>query len=120
MNTPRKPGHFRRYTNGATAAVASGTLLVLRSGASGEVGVAIDDIPASGVGDVAISGEHTLTAATGAITAHALVYRNSSNPITTTSTSNTLAGVAIAAKTTAATSVTILLNGRPGPTAAGY
>lgn len=120
MNTPRKPGHFRRYTNSGTTTITSGTLIVLRSGASGEVGVAIDDIAAGAVGDVAVSGEHTLTAATGAISAHALVYRNSSNAITASSTSNTLAGVATAAKTTSATSITILLNGRPGPAVPGY
>jgi predicted RecA/RadA family phage recombinase len=112
--TYRKSGHTRRHVNATGSTILSGTLIVLRAGASGECGIAVDDIPNTETGDVYISGVHELTAATGAITNHALVYRNSSNAITTTATSNTLAGVAVAAKTTAATSIHILLNGRPG------
>lgn len=115
MTTFKKPGYLRRYTNSTSATIAANTLVILRSGTSGEVGVTIDAIAAGEVGDVATAGEHELTAATGAVSAHALVYRAASGgAITTTSSGNTLAGVAVAAKSTAATTIRVLLNNRCG------
>lgn len=112
--TFKSRGNTRTWTNSTGGDVAAGALVILRSGASGEVGVTVNAVANGATGTVHVSGVHTLTGATGAISAHAVVYRNSSAAVTATSTSNTLAGVATAAKTTSGTSVTVLLNGRPG------
>lgn len=115
MNTFYRNGQRVLYTNSGSA-ISAGDLVVIRSGTSGVCGVAVTDIAATtGTGELEICGVHALTAATGAITAGALVYRNSSGAITTTSTSNTLAGWAYAAKTTAATTAYVVLNGLPRP-----
>lgn len=109
-----QPGHIREILAGAD--IASGGVTVLRSGASGEIGVAVAAISNGSRGSVMVSGVHALPKASGAITANALVYWSSGNSnITTTASGNTLAGVAVASATTSATTVNVLINGRPGP-----
>lgn len=115
MNTYQHAGLRVPYTNSSGSTIASGTLVVLRSGTSGICGVTVADIANGETGQVSVAGVHALTAATGAITQYALVYRKlSDGSITTTSTSNTLAGYAYAAKTTAATTAYVVLNAVPG------
>jgi len=86
--------------------------VIVRSGSTGEVGVATTNIANGASGFVMVGGEHELAGATGAIAVHAIVYRDTSGNITTTSSGATLAGVATAAKTTTGTTVTVLVNGR--------
>lgn len=113
--TFKQPGHVRSWTNSTGSDVTAGKLVVLRSGTSGECGVTLAAIANGATGLVAVSGVHTLAKATGAISAHAVVYRKlSDGNVNTTSTSNTLAGTAVAAATTSATTVDVLLNDRPG------
>jgi len=112
--TFKQRGNTRTFTNGTGVAIAAGAIVVLRSGASGECGVAVDAVAVSGVGTVTVSGVHTLAKASGLVSAHALVYRGTAGTVTTTSTSGTLLGVATAAAATAATTCLVLVNERPG------
>lgn len=75
------------------------------------VGVAMQDIPASGTGTVTLTGTYSLPAATGAaIKVGQKVYWDSTNSvITDTATNNTFAGYAITAKASAGTAVTVRL-----------
>lgn len=116
MNTFYQSGKRIPYTNSGTTTITSGTLVIVRSGAAGQCGVVVADIAASAVGEVEICGVHALTAATGAISYGAVVYRDATTgSITTTSTLNTLAGYAVASKTTAATTAYVLVNSNPRP-----
>lgn len=90
-------------------------MVALRTGSAGETGIAVEDIANNATGVVYVAGVHEVAKATGAISAHALVYKNATPAITTTSsTTFSLAGVCVEAATTAATTVKILLNGRTG------
>ena len=75
------------------------------------VGVAMQDIPASGTGTVTLTGAYSLPAATGAaIKVGQKVYWDSTNSVITgTATNNTFAGYAITAKASAGTAVTVRL-----------
>lgn len=109
-------GHTRSITV-PTGGATGGDCYVTRSGASGEVGVWLDDYSAADTGVLMMSGVHTLTKATGtgtSITNGATVYwDDSGNVVTTTATGNTLLGTAVAAASTSAASVDVLLNNRP-------
>ena len=111
-----QPRHRREFT--APANIASGGVAVLRSGASGEVGVAEDAIANGATGVVQVSGVHRLPKAAGggsAIAAHKTVYWDATNGvITETSTSNTPAGTTAAASVDGDTTVDVLINNRPG------
>lgn len=114
MNTLYQSGKRIPYTNSTTATIAAGALVIVLTGTSGMCGVVVADIAAGGVGEVQLCGVHKLTAVTGAISYGALVYRQASTgSITTTSSGATLAGIAIAAKTTASTEAYVLLNKLP-------
>lgn len=113
MNTLAHNGSRLTYT-APTGGKSSGNLVILRSGTSGNCGVCVTDIAAAAVGEVAISGVHTLTKEAGAISQYALVYRKASNGnITTATTGNTLAGYAAKAAISGATTVEVMLNGTP-------
>jgi predicted RecA/RadA family phage recombinase len=109
MNSFLYQGDRIPFTNSATAAIVSGALVIIRSGTAGACGVAVSDIAGGGgTGVLATEGVYRLTKAAGAIARGALVYRNASTgAITTTTTGNTLVGYAIAAATTAATTVDV-------------
>jgi predicted RecA/RadA family phage recombinase len=116
MNTFVKRGNRLTYSNSGSA-ITAGSVVVLTSGTSGMVGIAVTDIAATtGTGEVAVCGVHTLTmltADTGSI--GTTVYWDATNSrLTTTSTSNTLAGKLAAAKTNSQTTADVLLNGLPG------
>ena len=99
------------WTNSATAAIASGAIVAIRTGTTGQCGIAVNDIAGSGgTGELAVEGVFRLSKASGAISRGALVYRNSSGTVTATSTSNTLIGYALASATTAATTVDVDLD----------
>lgn len=115
MNTFSYSGHRIPWTNSTGSAVASGALVIVRSGASGVCGIAVTDIANGSTGEVEISGVHTLTASTGAWAQGALVYRNASTgALTGTASGATLAGFSPVAKTTAATTGLVVLNANPG------
>ena len=59
-NTYSGEGNRIPWTAGSTA-ISSGDVVVVRSGATGMVGVAVTDIAASGTGEVEIEGVHVLT-----------------------------------------------------------
>lgn len=110
----RSTGMRLIYSNSGSA-ILSGAVVVLRSGASGMIGIAETDIAATtGTGYVMTGGVHNLLKASGAISAWAVVYWNTSTGINTTNTTtHTKAGIAVAAATTAATSIDVLVNDRP-------
>jgi predicted RecA/RadA family phage recombinase len=115
MNTYKNNGRRIDYTNSSGSLIASGATVIVRSGTAGVTGVLVTDIADTATGEIATCGVHTLTKEAGAIAYGALVYRKSSNGnITTATTGNTLAGWAVAAATTSATTVDVLLNGLPG------
>lgn len=62
-NTYIQRGDRIDYVNGTTA-VSSGDTVVIRTGATGMIGVAVDDIAASGTGAVEITGVQKITKAT--------------------------------------------------------
>lgn len=57
-------GSVLKYTAG-TAAITANDVVVVRSGATGMIGVALTDIASSGTGSVAIEGVYEFTKATG-------------------------------------------------------
>lgn len=100
------------YSNTGSA-IASGDVVVLVSGTSGYIGIAVDAIAATtGTGVLEVRRAHTLTKKSGDVfTAGQTVYWNSSSKyLTTTSSGNTRAGRSDGAYASAATSATILLN----------
>lgn len=113
-NTFVQPGYKLDFTAGSTT--TSGQVVVLTSGNSGMIGVAETDVANGAVGTAIISGVHTITALsadTGSI--GTIVYWDAGNSrLTTTSTSNTLAGKLAVAKTNGQTTMTIILNMMPG------
>ena len=109
-----QPGHVIEWTNSSGSDVAVGELVIAWTG---KVGVALVAIANGSSGSVAISGIHRVAKASGAVTKYATVYRHASTKnITTASTSNTAAGVAMETGTTAATYINVLINTLPGPT----
>ena len=100
------------YSNSGSA-IASGGVVVLVSGATGFIGIAVDAIAATtGTGVLEVRRAHTLTKKSGDVfTAGQLVFWDATNSrLTTSSTGNTRAGRADGAYASAATSATILLN----------
>lgn len=99
-------GNVIDYT--PTAAVENGDVIVIGT----RVCVAGDNIEAGSVGALYVEGVFEMTKATGAITQGAVVYYDATNEnITTTSTSNTQAGYAVAAAASADTTVYVKLLG---------
>mgnify|MGYP000863815758 FL=1 len=112
MNTFINSG--KRVALVAGADIAAGELVIRRTGTTGECGIAVADIANGATGEIEICGVHKVTAETGAWANGALLYRHATNKtLTTTATSNTLAGSAVGAKTTASTVGYVLLNGNP-------
>ena len=112
MNTFVNNG--KRIALVAGADIAAGELCILRTGTSGVCGIAVADIANGATGEIEVCGVHKVTAETGAWANGALLYRHATNKtLTTSSTSNTLAGHAVGAKTTASTVGYVLLNGNP-------
>ena len=87
-------GEALDFTNSTENKINAGDVVVLGT----RIGVAGSDIAAGAVGAVHVIGVFEFPKATGAITLGAAVYWDDTNKkITTTSTSNTLAGFAVAA-----------------------
>lgn len=101
------------YSNTGSA-IAAGDVVVVNSGATGMLGVAIEAIAATtgtGTIDVEVGARYTATKATGeAFTQGQILYWSTTNGLTGTATSNTYAGRAAAAAATADTSADFLLN----------
>lgn len=95
------------WTNGTGSAVASGDIVAIND----LIGVALTDIAAGASGTVATAGVFEVPAVTGtAISQGAKVYFDESEGhMTTTSTDNTLAGIAWTAKASAGTVVQVRL-----------
>ncbi len=107
-HTPRVP-----YTNNGGSAINSGDVVVVVSGSSGYIGIAVDAIAASGgTGVIEDGNAHALTKNTGeAFTAGQVIYWDATNKrLTGHSTGNTRAGRADGAYASAATSATVLVN----------
>lgn len=109
MTTFSHPGHVITYTNSGTTTIAAGSVIDLGA----LLAVAIVDILAGESGAVAISGVHSLPAATGAWALGDPLYWNGT-ALETGSTGNTAAGMATTAKATATTTGSVLLNNLPG------
>ena len=99
-------GKLLPYANTGTTTIEAGTPVIVQD----IVGVAVDDIPAGETGTLLIDGVVSGTAATGAWLQGEDIYLTSAGVFTTATTGNTLAGVAWADKTTAATTGYVLLN----------
>ena len=100
-------GESLDYTNAGSAAIEAGDVIVLGT----KIGIAGCDIAVGAVGSVHVEGVYKFPKATGAITIGAAVYWDATNEnITTTSTSNTLAGYAAAAAVSADTTVLVKIN----------
>jgi predicted RecA/RadA family phage recombinase len=100
-------GESLDYTNAGSAAIEAGDVIVLGT----KIGVAGCDIAVGAVGSVHVEGVFRFAKATGAVTIGAAVYWDATNEnITTTSTSNTLAGYAAAAAASADTTVLVKIN----------
>lgn|GEM_PF-5698359 len=113
MNTFSNRGNRINFTNTGSA-ISAGDIVIVRSGTAGVCGIAVTDIAATtGTGQLEIGGVHALTAVTGALAYGALVYRGTLGTVTGTSTSGTLLGYVVAAKTTASTTAFVLVNANP-------
>ena len=100
-------GEALDYTNAGSAKIEAGDVIVLGT----KIGIAGCDIAVGAVGSVHVEGVYKFPKATGAITIGAAVYWDATNEnITTTSTSNTLAGYAAAAAVSADTTVLVKIN----------
>lgn len=90
-----------------SAAVSAGDVVVFGT----IIGIAKLDIAANTLGALAVDGVFSIAKGTGAITAGAAVYWDSTNKvITTTSNNNTVAGVAVAAAASDSDTVLVLIN----------
>ena len=101
------------YTAGTTA-VSKGDVVVVRSGATGMIGVAIDDIAASGTGPVAIEGVFKITKSTATATGifsvgDSLYWDVAGGHINSQASANVPAGICMEAAAAAATTVKIKL-----------
>lgn len=100
-----KEGKILDYTAGAT--ITSGQFVLV--GAIG--GIAIADIANGDTGALQIEGVFSVPKAAGAVTQGAKLYWDATNSVlTTTSSGNTIVGVAAAAAASGDASVQILLN----------
>lgn len=100
-------GKFLNYTNAVSTTVAGNGVVVLGS----RIGVAVADIAYNTVGALMMEGVHQLAKAAGAITAGQVVYWDSAaGKITTESSANTVAGFAVEAAASAATTVKVKIN----------
>lgn len=100
-------GEALDYTNAGSAKIEAGDVIVLGT----KIGIAGCDIAVGAVGSVHVEGVFRFAKATGAVTIGAAVYWDATNEnITTTSTSNILAGYAAAAAASADTTVLVKIN----------
>jgi predicted RecA/RadA family phage recombinase len=101
------------YSNTSTA-IAAFDVVVVNSGNTGMLGVAIEAIAATtgtGTIDVQVGARYTATKATGeAFTQGQILYWNTTTGLTGASTGNTYAGRAAVAAATADTTADFLLN----------
>ena len=87
-------GEALDYTNSGSTTIDANTIVLLGA----RLGVVGCDIAPGATGSLHVEGVYAIPKASGAITAGALVYWDSTNSVvTTTSSSNTLCGYAIAA-----------------------
>lgn len=111
-NTYDSKGNRVKVTAG-TAGYSAGDVVVVRSGATGMVGVAVADIAASAVGEVEIEGVHVLTKATGTANVFATgdiaYYDVADGNFSKQASANIKAGIATEAAAAAATTVKIKL-----------
>ncbi len=100
------------HTAGSVA-IASGAVVVLRSGATGMIGIAVADIAATKTGAVATRGIATLPKATGSVNAMAVgdyVYWDTGDSnVQKVASANILIGYVVEAANAAATSVKVAL-----------
>jgi predicted RecA/RadA family phage recombinase len=119
MITNQQSGNRITYTNPG-AAILSGAVIVLASGTSGMIAIAVTDIPASTAtdptGEVCIGGYpegiHKLAKKVGDVfTIGQLIYWDATNTrLTSTSSGNTRAGRCTEAAASAATTAKIKIN----------
>lgn len=112
MKTFQYRGQRISWTNTTGSAVASGGVVVILSGTTGYIGIAVDAIAIGAAGEVEVEFVHQLTKNTGeAFTPGQLIYWNATSQyLTGTSTSNTRAGRSDAAYASAATLANVKLN----------
>jgi len=101
------------WTAGSTA-ITAGSVVVVRSGATGMIGVALTDIAATGTGVVQIEGEVELTknttTSTGVFTVGAIVYYDVADAnVSTQASANIKVGIATEAAAAATTTVKVKL-----------
>jgi len=110
-----QPGGRLSYAN-AGSAILSGGVVVVRSGTSGMIGIAVTDIAATtGSGEIAVGYPekvHVLAKKSGDTFAMGDIcyWSTGSSYITSTGSGNTRAGVAAAAAASAATTINVLIN----------
>ena len=116
MKTFYQAGNRIPYTNTSTA-ISAGDVVVLISGSTGFIGIAVTDIAATtGTGELCIGGwpegVHTLKKKTGdSFAVGTLVYWDSNNSrLTTTSSGNTRVGRCTATAASAATTANVKIN----------
>lgn len=106
-------GKRQSYSNSGSA-IAAGDIVILRSGTSGKVGVAVTDIAATtGTGNVEVCGVYYTTAkASGEAWTDGLVlYTDGTSITSTSSTTFTRVGVAMGTAASAATTGYFIVNG---------
>lgn len=96
------------YANASGSTITSGTPVLIGA----RLGVALADIANGSTGSVQVEGVFTITKlGTDNVTAGALLYWDNTNKrLTTTASGNTLAGFAVAAAGSGATTVNIKIN----------
>lgn len=108
MTNKTQDGNLLPYTNSGTTTITGGTPVAIGV----RVGVVVDDIAAGATGVIDLNGVFTLPCETGAWTVGAQLYFLTGGTFnTSTATGAVTAGVAAAAKTTAATTGSVLLRG---------
>lgn len=107
-NRYRQPGVVIDYTNSTGSTIAGGTVVVIGA----RVGVVLKDIAAGATGSLQVKQVFVLDKKSGdTFVQGALAYWDATNKyITSTATSNTLAGYATVAAASADTSVWVALN----------
>ena len=112
--TYQQRGSRYNWYNGGSA-VASGAVVVLASGTTGRVGIAVDTIATLTTGVVEIGGVQQLAKRTGEVfTDMQLLYWNTASAyLTGTSSGNTLAGRSFGTANSAAAVASVLLNDNP-------
>ena len=112
-NTYRGPGDRVTVTAG-TGGYSSGDVVVVRSGATGMIGVAVADIAASAEGEAEITGVHELTSSTstsiGVFAVGDIVYWDVAGAhCNSQASANVKAGICMEASAAAATTVKVKL-----------